>query len=173
MYVTEYRLGRQHRTVVDRVDQIMFQAAGLISRKERYGVGAVEIAVTVEDGIPDVVCAAHEQLFGRSDWDSWAGGGQYGLATIAPFGTLIVLDAQALKGRTTEIDKTLLHELMHAAQFSRPGIRDLAMRAIAFDYEIGWLEDRELRDLSRLIDRHEREARQSERLHRELAKAVA
>lgn len=173
MFISQYRLGRQHRPVVARVDQILAQAAWMIGRRERYGVGAVEVAVTTADGIPDLVCAAHEQLFGTSDWDSWSGGGQYGLATVVPSGTLIVLDADALKGRTSEIDKTLLHELMHAAQFSRPGKRDLAMRAIAFDYGVGWMEDRELRDLDRRIGRDEQEARKAERLHRQLAKAVA
>ena len=116
MYVTEYRLGRQHRTVVDRVDQIMFQAAGLIGRKERHGVGAVEIAVTVEDGIPDVVCAAHEQLFGRSDWDFWASSGRYGVATLNTAGTLIVVNA-VMSGFSTKL-KDRLHGILSDVESS-------------------------------------------------------
>ena len=173
MRLVTYRLGRQHRPVVDRVDRVMDQAAALIGQRERHGVGTVEIAVTVEDGIPDLICAAHEQLFGRSDWDAWAGPGRHGVATLNTAGTLIVVNAQSLRGKQAEIDKTVLHELVHAAQFNRPGARETARRGIAHNYGLGWLEDREVHALNRRIDRDEREAERAERLHRQLAKAVA
>lgn len=173
MRLVEYRLGRRFRPVLDRVDLVLDQAAGMIAERERWGLGQVEVAVTVEDGIPDLICAAHEQLFGRSDWDDWAGPGRHGVATLNPAGTLIVINAQSLRGKQSEIDKTVLHELTHAAQFNRPGIRDLAYKGIGFNYGLGWLEDREVRALNRRIDRDEREAEQAERLHRQLAKAVA
>ncbi|NUT24319.1 MAG: hypothetical protein HOV77_34635 [Hamadaea sp.] len=173
MRLLTYRLGRQHRPVVDRVDRVMDEAARLIAGRERHGLGTVEITVTATDGIPDLICAAHEQLFGRSDWDAWAGPGRYGVATLNPAGTLIVVNAQSLRGKQAEIDKTILHELTHAAQFNRPGARETARRGIAFNYGLGWLEDREVRALNRRIDRDEREAEQAERLHRQLAKSMA
>lgn len=172
MRLVEYRLGRKHRSVLDRVDLVLDEAARMIGQRERHGLGSVEVAVTIEEGIPDLICAAHEQLFGRSDWDSWAGPGRHGVATLNPAGTLIVINAQSLRGKQTEIDKTVLHELTHAAQFSRPGIRDLACKGIAHNYGLGWLEDRQVHALNRRIDRDEREAEQAERLHRQLAKAV-
>lgn len=173
MRLVTYRLGRQHEQVVDRVDLILDQAARMIGQRERRGLGAVELAVTVTDGIPDLICAAHEVLFGTSDWDSWAGPGRHGVATLNRAGTLVIVNAESLRGKQAEIDKTVLHELTHAAQFSRPGARETALRGIAFNYDIGWLEDREVRALNRRIDRDEREAEQAERLHRQLAKAVA
>lgn len=173
MRLLTYRLGRQHQSVVDRVDLVMDQAARIVGQRERSGLGNVEVAVTITDGIPDLICAAHEGLFGRSDWDAWAGGGRHGVATLNPGGTLVIVNAQSLRGKQSEIDKTVLHELTHAAQFNRPGARDTAHRGIAFNYGIGWLEDREVRALNRRIDRDEREAEAAERLHRQLAKAVA
>lgn len=173
MRLVTYRLGRQHRPVVERVDRVMDAAARMIGQRERHGLGSVEIAVTITDGIPDLICAAHERLFGCSDWEAWAGPGRYGVATLNPPGTLIVINAQSLRGKQAEIDKTVLHELTHAAQFNRPGARETARKGIAFNYGIGWLEDREVRALNRRIDRDEREAEQAERLHRQLAKAVA
>lgn len=173
MRLVEYRLARPYRSVLDRVDLVLDQAASMIGQRERHGLGAVEVAVTVEDGIPDLVCAAHEQLFGRSDWDDWAGPGRHGVATLNRAGTLIVINAQSLRGKQAEIDKTVLHELTHAAQFNRPGAWETARRGIAFDYGIGDLSDGQLRALNRRIDRDEREAEQAERLHRQLARAVA
>lgn len=173
MRLLTYRLDRQYRSVVDRVDRVMDEAARLIGQRERHGLGPVEITVTVTEGIPDLMCAAHERLVGASDWDAWAGDGQYGVATLDSDCTLIIVNAQSLKGRQIEIDKTLLHELTHAAQFNRPGVRDIVRQGIAFNYGIGWLEDREVRALNRRIDRDEREAEAAERLHRQLARAVA
>lgn len=173
MRLVEYRLDRRFRPVLDRVDLVLDEAARMIGRSERHGLGTVEVAVTVEDGIPDLICAAHERLFGTSDWEAWAGPGRHGVATLNLSGTLIVINAQSLRGKQAEIDKTVLHELTHAAQFNRPGVRDIAYKGIGFNYGLGWLENHEVRALNRRIDRDEREAEKAERLHRQLAKAVA
>lgn len=174
MRLVEYRLPRRLRPVLDRVDLVMDHAARMIGQRERGGLGAVEVAVTVTDGIPDLICAAHEQLFGRSDWDAWAGSGRYGTATPNPAGTLVIVNAESLHGRRDEIDKTVLHELTHAAQFNRSGARQSALKAIAFDYyDIGWMTDSELRSFDRRVQRDEREAEAAERLHRQLAKTVS
>lgn len=173
MRLVEYRLARPYRSVLDRVDLVLNQAASMIAQRERHGLGAVEVAVTVTDGIPDLICAAHEQLIGRSDWDAWAGGGRAGTTTLNPGGVLVIVNAQSLRGRTTDIDKTVLHELTHAAQFNRPGARDKLMRGIAYNLGVGWLENHELRAGERQMVRDEREATAAERLHRQLARAVA
>jgi hypothetical protein len=174
MRLLTYRLDARHKSVVERVDRVMDEAARMIGQKERRGVGAVDITVTVTDGIPDLICAAHERLFGTSDWDSWAGPGRHGVATLNPAGTLVIVNAQSLRGKQTEIDKTVLHELTHAAQFNRPGAWESARKVIAFDcYDLGWMTDSELRSFDRRVQRDEREAEAAERLHRQLAKAVA
>jgi len=171
--LVEYRLPNRCRSVLHRVDLVVDEAARIIGEREPRGLGQVEIAVTIEDGIPDLVCAAHEQLFGASDWDDWAGPGRHGVATLNRSGTLIVINADSLRGKQTEIDKTVLHELTHAAQFNRPGARDTTSRGIAFNYGIGWLENREVRALNRRVAREEREATAAERHHRQLARAIA
>jgi len=174
MRLVTYRLGRQHHAVVVRVDRVMDQAAALIAQRERHGLGTVEIAVTVEDGIPDLICAAHEGLFGRSDWDAWAGPGRAGTTTLNRAGALVIVNAQSLHGRAAALtDKVVLHELTHAAQFNRPGARQQLMKGLAYNLGIGWLTDAELRAGDRQMVRDEREAQQAELLHRQLAKAVA
>lgn len=173
MRLFTYRLARQHQAVVDRVDQVMDEAARLISLREPHGVGRVEITVTVTGGIADLVCAAHERLVGASDWDEAAAYGRHGETTLDRDCTLIFINAQSLKGRQSEIDKTVLHELKHAAQFNRPGAREIVRKGIANNYGIGWMNTSEVRALNRRIARDEREAEAVERLHRQLARAVA
>jgi hypothetical protein len=173
MRLVEYRLPRRLRPVLDRVDLVMDQAARMIGQRERGGLGQVEMAVTVTDGIPDLICAAHQQLFGRSDWDAWAGPGRAGTTTLNRSGSLVIVNAQSLHGRRDDIDRTVLHELTHAAQFSRPGARDRHAKGTAYNLGIGWLTDAELRAGDREMVRDEREAETAERLHRQLAKAVA
>lgn len=173
MRLLTYRLGRQHQSVVDRVDLVMDQAARLIGQRERRGVGNVEITVTVSHGMPDLICAAHERLLGTSDWASWARSTGDGFTTLNSSGSLVIVNAQHLRGRNAEIDKTVLHELAHAAQYNRPGAWETARKVIAFDYGIGDLSDGELRAAQRRQIRDEREAESVERLHKQLAKAVA
>lgn len=173
MRLVEYRLSRRYRSVLDRVDLVLDQAAALIAQGERHGLGNVEVAVTITDGIPDLICAAHEGLVGTSDWESWASSTGDGVTTLNRAGSLVIVNAQHLHGRNTEIDKTVLHELKHAAQYNRPGAWDTARKVIGFDYGIGDLPDAELRACMRRHDRDEREAEKAERLHRQLARAVA
>ena len=63
--------------------------------------------------------------------------------------------------------------MKHAAQYNRPGAREAALKSLAYSYGIGWLTDAEIRAGHRRKIRDEREAEAAERLHRQLAKAVA
>lgn len=173
MRLLEYRLAGPYRSVLDRVDLVLDQAARIIGQRERRGLGMVEVIVTITDGIPDLICAAHEGLFGMSDWDAWAGRCPAGTTTLNLGGSLVIINAETLRGRTVDIDKTVLHELTHAAQFNRPGARDRAVKGLAYNYGMGWLQDRELRAGDREQARDEREATAAERLHRQLSRAVA
>jgi hypothetical protein len=173
MRLLTYRLGRQHQQVVDRVDLVMDEAARLVGQSERRGLGTVEIAVTTAQGMADLICAAHERLVGASDWDTWFDRRRAGFATPDRSGCSLIINAEVLGRDRVEIDKTVLHELKHAFQFNRPGAWESARKGIAFDYGIGDLSDGELRTFDRRIARDEREAEAVERLHRQLAKAVA
>lgn len=173
MRLVEYRLASKYRPVLDRVDLVLDQAAAMIAQRERHGLGNVEVAVTVTGGMPDLICAAHERLVGASDWASWASSTGDGFTTLNAAGSLVIVNAQRLHGNTTEIDKTLLHELTHAAQYNRPSAWQTARKVIAYDYGLGWLSDSELRGADRRRIRDEREAEAAERLHRQLARAVA
>lgn len=173
MRLVEYRLARPYRSVLDRVDLVLDQAARMIAQRERHGLGAVEVAVTVTGGIPDLICAAHDRLVGTSNWASWARSTGDGVTTLNSAGSLVIVNAQLLHGRTAEIDKTVLHELTHAGQYNRPGAWQTARKVIAYDYGIGDLSNTELRAARSRKIRDEWEAERAERLHRQLARAVA
>lgn len=173
MRLVEYRLAPKYRSVLDRVDAVLDQAAALIAQRERHGLGKVEVAVTITNGMPDLICAAHERLVGASDWEPWARSTGDGFTTLNSSGSLVIINAQLLYGKAIEIDQTVLHELKHAAQYNRPGAWRAGRKVIAYDYGIGWLSDGELREADRRRIRDEREAEAAERFHRQLAKAVA
>jgi hypothetical protein len=173
MRLITHRLGRQHRQVADRVALVLDEAGRLAARHARSALGSVEVAVTVTAGIPDLVCSAHERIFGTSDWDAWYEKGVAGCTTINAAGSLVIVNAQSYRGRLDEMDKTVLHELVHAAQFNRRGARELIARSLAHSYGLESMSESEVRAANRLVDRDEREAEKAERLHRQLAKAVA
>lgn len=173
MRLVGYRLGRKHMKVIDRVGQVLTQAGRLAEQHARGALGHVEVAVTIGDGIPDLVCVAHEQVFGVSDWDEVAQGTCAGTVTVNPAGCLVVINAEFRGGRTVEVDKTLLHELTHAAQFNRRGVREEKIRGLAHNFGLDWMTEAEVRAANRRVAKDEREAEAAERLHRQLAKAVA
>ncbi|MEV0220859.1 hypothetical protein [Streptomyces sp. NPDC050704] len=173
MRIVSHRLGRQHRPVVERVTRIADEAGRLAARHARSSLGRVELAVTTTKGIPDLICAAHERIFGTSDWDAWHEQGVAGCTTIRPGGSLVVINAEANRGCLDEADMTVIHELVHAAQVNRRGMWELVARGLAHNYGIEPMSDREVWAANLRRDRDEREAAAAERLHRQLAKAVA
>lgn len=170
MELTTHRLNRKHQPVVDRVALILDDAARLVKQRNRRGLGRVEVAVTTRRGIADLVCAAHEDLFGWSDpqgWDNCAG-----TTTVNRRGTLVIVNADMRRAQHGEVDKTLLHELTHAAQLNRPGVRDWTMWGIAHNLGIGFMSEVQVEASVRQMEIDEREAEQAEGLHRKLARAV-
>jgi hypothetical protein len=174
MFATAHRVGRQHAATIDRVNAATEAATRIVEDKMRGRVGAVEIAVSTSTGMWELVAEAHRPMFGRQDPKVWQhDANAFGTTTITKSGVLVVINAQACKGRTVEVDKTLLHELTHALQFNRPGARDLIVRSIANNYGIEPMTSREAKAANRRVDADEREAARMERHHRLLAKSIA
>ena len=169
------RVGRQHQATLDRVHAAVDAATAIVQRETGSRVGSVSVAVANTSDMWRMVVDAHRPMFGRQDARLWRReeGNAFGTATITSSGVLVVVNAQASKGREVEIDKTLLHELTHAAQFNRPGARDLLMRSLANNYGITPMTEAQAAAANRQVDADEREAERMERPHRLLAKSIA
>jgi len=168
MRIFEHRIGRQYQDTIDRVAEIAEPATALVERHMRGCIGRVEIAVTTSSGALDMVKQAHRDLLGaRVGSDRWLGR-QFGTTTISTSGVLVVVNAQICRGRTKEIDKTVVHELVHAVQFGEPGARDRILRSLRNNYRLEQLSRAEVRALNAQVDRDEREAERLERLARQL-----
>lgn len=169
------RVGRHHQATVDRVHAAVETAVGIVEGESRYRVGPLEVAVSNTSGMWQMVVDAHRPMFGRQSARLWQqdGGNAFGTATITRSGVLVVVNAQACKGRNAEIDKTLLHELTHAAQFNRTGARDLRMRSLANNYGVTPMTEAEAAAANRQVAADEREAARMERHHRLLAQSIA
>ncbi|MEU3826474.1 hypothetical protein AB0F36_14315 [Streptomyces sp. NPDC029080] len=175
MHFIANRVGRQHQATIDRVHAALGPAAEIIEDEIRGRIGCLQLAVANTSDMWRMVVDAHRPIFGRQDARLWSReqGDAFGTATITSSGVLVVVNAQACKGRQVEIDKTLLHELTHAAQFNRPGARDLLMRSLANNYGITPMTEAEAAAANRQVDADEREAERMERHHRQLAKSIA
>ncbi|MEU8642280.1 hypothetical protein AB0C91_10215 [Streptomyces sp. NPDC048674] len=170
-----HRIGRQYQATADRVHAGVDAAIAIVEKSARGRVGSLEVAVTNTAGMWETVVAAHEPLFGRRKSKEWRRneGSPFGTTTVTSVGVLVVINAQTCRGRTVEIDKTLLHEITHAVQFNRPGARDLLMRSLSNNYGLTAMTTAEAAAANRQVDTDEREAERMERHHRQLAKSLA
>ncbi|MFD5294761.1 hypothetical protein ACFWJU_06095 [Streptomyces mutabilis] len=166
-------VGRQHQATTDRVHATADAATRIVEQQLRGRIGPVELAVASSNGMWDLVVDAHRPMFGRQNPQVWQHDQHaYGTTTITASGVLVVINAQACRGRQAEIDKTLLHELAHALQFNRPGARALIEASIANNYGIRPMTEREAKAANRQVDADEREAARMERHHRQLAQSI-
>lgn len=173
MLFTARRVGRQYAATIDRVEAAVDVATHIVEDRARGCVGPVEVAVSTSAGMWDLVVEAHRPMFGRQDPNVWdEERNAFGTTTITESGVLVVINAQACKGRPVEIDKTLLHELTHAVQFNRRGARDLIMRSLANNYGIRSMTKAEAKAANRRVAVDEREAARMERHHRLLAQSI-
>ncbi|MFD3568463.1 hypothetical protein [Streptomyces sp. NPDC058667] len=167
MQVTAYKLGAQYRPGLARVEAIVDQAARLVQNKLGERIGHVEFVVTDTRGYGDSILAAEQRVLGTRTRSRYAPPPSLARTTLSPSGTLIVIDAQATPNH--EVDTTVVHELVHAAQFGRPGVRDAVLAGIRNNHGIekagGWLK---AQLENRKVDAHEREAIRLEALARKL-----
>ena len=167
MNVTAYKLGASYRSGLTRVEAIADQAARLVERKLGEHVGNVEIVVADTRGYRDSILSAEQRILGTRTRSRYAEPPSFAHTTLSPSGVLILVDLQATPSR--EIDKTVVHELVHAAQFGRPGVRDFVLAGIRNNHGIekvgGWLK---VQLENRKVAAHEREAVRLESLARKI-----
>ncbi|MEU0393833.1 hypothetical protein ABZ208_13820 [Streptomyces sp. NPDC006208] len=168
MRILEHRIGRQYQDTLDRVETITQPAIRLVEKHMRGSVGRVEIVVTTSSGVTDLVKQAHRDLLDAKVTSDRHLGRQFGTTTLNSSGVLVIVNAQICRGRAKEIDKTVVHELVHAVQLAKPGARDRILRGLRNNYRLEPLSRVEVRVLNRLVDQDEREAARFERLARQL-----
>lgn len=167
MQITAYKLGSRHQSSLVRVETIADRAARLVQDKLGERIGHVEIVVTDTQGYRDSIIAAEQQILGTRTQSKYDLPPSFAHTTLSPSGVLILLDAEATSVR--ELDKTVVHELVHAAQFGRRGVRDAVLAGIRNNHGIekagGWLK---VQFENRKVAAHEREAVRLESLARKL-----
>ncbi|MFG2328273.1 hypothetical protein ACGFMM_01470 [Streptomyces sp. NPDC048604] len=167
MNVTAYKLGARYGSGLDRVEAIADQAARLVEKKLGESVGNVRIVASDTRGYHHSIVAAEQQILGTRSRSKFDTPPSFAHTTLSPSGVLILVDLQATPSR--EIDKTVVHELVHAAQFGRPGVRDFVLAGIRNNHGIekvgGWLK---AQFENRKVAAHEREAVRLESLARKL-----
>ncbi|WP_329114496.1 hypothetical protein [Streptomyces sp. NBC_01353] len=167
MNVTDYKLGARYRSGLDRVEAIADQAARLVEKKLGERVGHVEIVVADRRNALEVLSKANQKLAGTTRKAPRQGLGS-GYTTLNPGGgTLIVIDAEACAA-ARNLDETVVHELVHAAQIGRPGKREAILANIRNNLGIDRVSYREAWAASRQIKADEREALRLESLARKL-----
>lgn len=108
MQVNTYAIGPARRPVLDRVCAIAEQAAALVENEMGVRLHGVELLVT-DTYFTRLLADYYDDLYGCT---------LYGLDRV-----LAVINAQAHLDDPAEVDKTVIHELVHAAQMLAPGVR--------------------------------------------------
>ena len=168
--VRGYRLPRQYQADLAHVDRVAGAAAQIVSRRMGARIDRTEVVVTISQMVSDVLIEAHRSLFGHHPaiWGlKRMDHAICGFTAINKAGVLVVISADRCQP-SSKLNATLVHELVHAAQLSRPGARDAAVRNLRNNYGIDRMSGREVRAVNRLIDADEREAERLERLASEL-----
>lgn len=165
MDVMAWQLDRRYSKALTQVQDVADRAARLVERQLQGTVGQVEVLVASRAGLEDVLHQNEQRLLGLplrrlKNPEAWAH------TTTSPAGTLIVINAEDCPSR--ELTKTVVHEMVHAAQFQRPGVRDWVVRMIRANHQLDKPSWRESRAMDRQLKDHEREAARYERLAREL-----
>jgi hypothetical protein len=108
--VNTYAVGPARRPILDRVCAVADQSAVLVEKELGVCLLGVELLVT-------------DTYFTRLLAGGEDGSGLYGCTLYGLDRVLAVVNAQAHLGDPAEVDKTVIHELVHAAQMLAPGVR--------------------------------------------------
>jgi hypothetical protein len=167
--VSTHQLGRRYRDIAARVDQIADQAAALIVREMRGQMPYTEIVVTEERHVIPLVQAANQQAISTSQLPIRRMRAELANTTLSGSGVLIVINASARPHRDQAgLDTTVVHELAHAVQFGRTGVRDDVVRSLRNNYGLEPLTWLQARKANKQVAADEREAESMERLATQL-----
>ncbi|MBT2477622.1 hypothetical protein [Streptomyces sp. ISL-94] len=157
MDVVGYRLHRRHRGAIDRIEAVADQAVQLVTRKMREGIDPLRIVVTDSFGIDDHVLRNDAALLGTSKRQRLTSKSPAGRTSISEDGVLVVINAERCPA-DENLDVVLVHELVHAAQLSRPGAREEKLRHLRNNHGVEKLTRLEAWGANWRISADEREA---------------
>ncbi|MGW6703586.1 hypothetical protein ACWGDE_01650 [Streptomyces sp. NPDC054956] len=154
---------------MSRVEAIAGQASFLVRQKTRGQMPPARLIVAAEKHCPALVIRAQQQTLGVDTLPIRAERCDYlGTTTLGPDGVVVVINASPLTSDQRMLDETVVHELVHVAQFGRPGARESAMKGLRNNYGLEKLSHPKAWKVNRQVDRDEREAQSLEHLAREI-----
>lgn len=164
--VTGHRIGWSGRAILRRAEDIADQTQTEVTRAVGR-MNPVEVIVTDPTGYFDIDWNDQQQLYpGASaskvvrERRSFKKKSRQtaGTTYVLPNGTVRIIINASQHRNTADLDVTLAHELVHAAQLSRPGRRESVNRHQRAQWGLEQIPRREARALDRLLDDEEREA---------------
>lgn len=171
MDVSGYQLHRRYGPILACVQDIADQAARLVQQRMRERMVPTRIIVAAQKHCPEVVQEAAHRTLGISTGPVYRRPpvDYLGLTALDSGGTLVVINAGGLAAYPQFVlDETVVHELVHAVQFGRPGHRELAMKGLRNNYGVEKLNLARAWKANRRVDQDEREAQALEVLAREI-----
>ncbi|MFE2850592.1 hypothetical protein ACFXJO_05590 [Streptomyces lavendulae] len=157
--------------LLSRVQEIADQAARLVQQKMRERMTPTRIVVAAQKHCPEVVHQAAQRTLGIGHGPvvREPAVDYLGITALDGEGTLIVINAGALAPEAQRwLDETVVHEIVHAVQFGRPGSRELALKGLRNNYGVEKLTLTRAWKANRGIGKDEREAAALEHLAREI-----
>ncbi|MFD0150797.1 hypothetical protein ACWGQ4_19695 [Streptomyces sp. NPDC055721] len=169
MRIRTANIGRRERPLIDRIENITEQAIELVEGAMHARIGHMDLLVTDTRGLVDLLNEAERATVGGRHVADWAPDKPYGRTALTPSGVLVALNADTHRpGKLRELDVTLVHELVHAVQLSRPEVRKIRLVHLRNNYGVAGMTRSQVREANRQVEREERQARSLEHLARKL-----
>ncbi|MEU9136177.1 hypothetical protein AB0D33_09460 [Streptomyces sp. NPDC048404] len=156
-----------YRATLRTAKQLAEPAARLVDRSVPGRMPDVQITLTNPRGMAELAVTAEAEMAGGVDkrvkdraerTAARDGRDMAGRAVPLADGSVLVLVNVDQNGSPGEFAITLVHELVHAMQFSRRGVRERIVRDLRDDFKVERQTRRQAREHERCLDEEEREA---------------
>ncbi|MDJ0463646.1 hypothetical protein [Streptomyces sp. H27-C3] len=170
------------RDIVREAKYLAPLAARIVERSVPGRMPRVQVTVTTPRGLAELATSAETALVGDvddrvraralADANRHARGAAGRAVALPDGGVLLLLNAH--QHRTADdVAVTLVHELTHAMQYSRPGVRERMIRDLRDGFGIEPQSRREDRESARRLRAEEKEAYRAEHLASQLTRTAA
>ncbi|MFK0222199.1 hypothetical protein ACIQWN_28915 [Streptomyces vinaceus] len=168
MDVSGYQLSARYGKTLRLVERVADQAATLVQQRMRERMPATRIQVADGKRYLQAFIEGQQAVLGTSRLPTRRSDPRvYGATTLSPTGVLVIINAKVCDAPTNLIE-TVVHELVHAVQYGRPGRRADAMKALRNNYDLDPMSWRNAWKLNRIHDKDELEAQAFEALARQI-----